>query len=142
MGKQKVRITCKYEGNKADLRLDASDGKKSQTLLLPDNSIDNEQLLILLQAFKFSDKYPNKLNVFSMQSAAAIPLDIALEGQEIKTTPAGAFDCYKIKISIPDFNEAQHVWYNVASPFQLIWYDNGKIQYEMASYEPLAAPGK
>lgn len=141
-GKEKVRISCKYEGNKADLRLDAPDGKKSQTLLLPDNTIDNEQLLILLQTFKFSDKYPDKLNVFSLQSAAAIPLEMSLEGQEKKTTPAGSFDCYKVKISIPDYKEVQYAWYNVTSPFQLIWYDNGKIQYELASYEPGAASGK
>lgn len=116
-------VTTTYQGSKLDIKAVVNGETKSASIDVPSDALDNDQILVTLRALKFADGYEGRyVNVVSA-NAAKINTTIRVQGKETVVVPAGSFEAWKLEL---DFGQAkQYAWYQVASPNQMVQYDNG-----------------
>lgn len=93
------------------------------TISVPPDSIDNDQLPMLLRCLPFSPGYVAEYTNVIPELALNTPVTVRVLGRELVSTPAGVFDTWRVEA---DFGQIEHIlWYETAAPHHLVKYDNG-----------------
>jgi hypothetical protein len=93
---------------------------------VPENAVDNDQLLMTLRALPFSEGYITNYVIVNTINATKVNGTFTVQPQETVTVPAGSFNAWKVEMSFGQ--TTQYAWYQVDSPFKLVKYDNGTTQ--------------
>jgi hypothetical protein len=116
-------ISTTYTGSKLDIKAIVKGETQSASMNVPDNAIDNDQLLVVLRALPFAQGYEAKYAIIVAQNALNVPVTIRVKAKESVEVPAGKFEAWRVEL---DFGQGQQsLWYQVDSPHRLVQYDNG-----------------
>jgi len=116
-------ITTSYTNGKLDISADVSGKTSNASIDVPANAIDNDQLLMTLQALPFAQGYKASYVVIVAQNALKVNTTVTVLSQEKIAVPAGSFDTWHVEIQAGQFT--QNAWYQVDAPHALVKYDNG-----------------
>jgi hypothetical protein len=123
-------ISTTYAGGKLDVKAVVNGEQKSGSVDVPANVLDNDQLLHTLRALPFAANYQGKVVNVVGQNAAKVDTVVRVQSKEQVQAPTGAVEAWKVEL---DFGQAkQYAWYQVASPFTLVQYDNGQTKMVLA----------
>lgn len=116
-------LTITYTEGKVQIDAVVNGKEQSATIDLPDNALENDQLLMTLRALPFAEGYRASLVDIVPDTASRVNTTVLVEGKEQVTTPAGQFEAWRVEL---DFGQAkQTVWYAVEAPYTMVQYDNG-----------------
>ena len=116
-------ISTTYSGNKLQIEAVVNGQSRSASVDVPENALDNDQLLMTLRAAPFAEGYSAGLVTVVSANASRLNTTIRVTGQEAITVPAGTYQAWRVEL---DFGAAkQTAWYEVEAPHNLLQYDNG-----------------
>jgi hypothetical protein len=121
-----IQLTSVYSAGKVDIAATVNGSKKSASVDVPANTLDNDQLLMTLRALPFSEGYKVTYIILNTMSATKTNGVFTVQPQETVNVPAGSFNTWKVEMNFGQ--TTQQAWYAVDSPHQLIKYDNGTTQ--------------
>jgi hypothetical protein len=121
-----IQLTSTYSEGKADISAVVNGTTKTASVDVPENAIDNDQLLMTLRALPFSEGYKVSYVIVNTMNATKIDGTFTVQPHEMVTVPAGTFDAWKVDMVFGQ--TTQYAWYGVDSPHQLVKYDNGSTQ--------------
>ena len=88
---------------------------------------DNEEVLQVMRRLPLTTNYSTTMRVLtSLGGGTIIPLKIEVVGIERVEVPAGAFDCYKVELSLH-----QTFWYSTDAHHYLVKFEAGGIVSEL-----------
>jgi len=116
-------IITSYSGGQVSVTATLDGDEQSGVFDIPDDAYDNDEVLFLLRTIPFevgyTTSYTNVVPAYALTPKATV----TVVGEEVVTTPAGSFNCYKLEFSAAGV--LQHIWYGVDEPHYFIKYDNG-----------------
>lgn len=126
----KMLVQATYLNNKkVNLSIKAPQGSQTMDLSLPENTFDNEGILMLLRAFDFEKRKEFKFNNFSPVAGQTYPCHIKVLQKEEIQVPAGIFKCFKLELNVA--GQQQYLWYDESPAHYLVLYDNGQAKFEL-----------
>ena len=91
---------------------------------IPKDSYANDQVWYLFRALPLEEGYSGRYTNVIVWTAYQTPsATVNVVGSETVSAPAGAFDCYKLEVSIAD--TSIYVWYAKAPPHYMVKYQKG-----------------
>jgi len=121
-----IQLTSVYSSGKVDITADINGTTKTASVDVPQNAVDNDQLLITLRALPFSEGYKATYVIVNTINATKTNGIFTVQAQEMVTVPAGSFDTWKVEMNFGQ--TTQYAWYGVEAPYTLVKYDNGTTQ--------------
>jgi len=121
-----IQLTSTYSEGKVDISAVVNGTTKTASVDVPENAVDNDQLLMTLRALPFSDGYKVTYVIVNTMNATKTNGTFTVQPQEMVTVPAGSFNTWKVEMNFGQ--TTQYAWYGVESPHQLVKYDNGSTQ--------------
>jgi hypothetical protein len=121
-----IQLTSAYSALNVDITADVNGTQKTASVSVPENAVDNDQLLMTLRALPFSEGYITNYVIVNTINATKVNGTFTVQPQETVTVPAGSFNAWKVEMSFGQ--TTQYAWYQVDSPFKLVKYDNGTTQ--------------
>jgi hypothetical protein len=125
-----IQLTSTYGEGKVDISAVVNGTTKTASVDVPENAIDNDQLLETLRALPFSEGYKVSYVIVNTMTATKIDGTFTIQPQEMVTVPAGNFNTWKVEMNFGQ--TTQYAWYQVDSPHNLVKYDNGTTQLVMS----------
>jgi len=125
-----IQLTSDYSADKVDITADVNGTTKTASVDVPQNAVDNDQLLMTLRALPFSEGYKATYVIVSTMNATLTNGTFTVQPQETVTVPAGSFNTWKVEMNFGQ--TTQYAWYKVDSPHKLVKYDNGTTQLVMS----------
>ena len=125
-----IQLTSTYGEGKVDISAVVNGTTKTASVDVPENAIDNDQLLETLRALPFSEGYKVSYVIVNTMTATKIDGTFTVQPQEMVTVPAGNFNTWKVEMNFGQ--TTQYAWYQVDSPHNLVKYDNGTTQLVMS----------
>jgi hypothetical protein len=116
-------ITTSYKNGKLDISAVVNGKTTNASIDVPSNAIDNDQLLMTLEALPFAKGYKANFVVIVAQDALKVNTTVTVLSQEKIDVPAGSFETWHVEIQAGQ--SKQNAWYQVAAPHALVQYDNG-----------------
>lgn len=123
-------ITTTYKDGKLDISAVVNGKTSSASIDVPTNAIDNDQLLMSLQALPFAKGYKANYVVIVAQNALKVNTTVTVLSQEKIDVPAGSFETWHVEIQAGQ--STQNAWYQVDAPYTLVKYDNGTNNMELS----------
>jgi hypothetical protein len=125
-----IQLTSTYGEGKVDISAVVNGTTKTASVDVPENAIDNDQLLETLRALPFSEGYKVSYVIVNTMTATKIDGTFTIQPQEMVTVPAGNFNTWTVEMNFGQ--TTQYAWYQVDSPHNLVKYDNGTTQLVMS----------
>jgi hypothetical protein len=121
-----ISLSSVYSAGKVDITADVNGTQKTASVDVPQNAVDNDQLLMSLRALPFSEGYKATYVIINTMNATLTNGNFTVQPQETVTVPAGSFNTWKVEMNFGQ--TTQYAWYEVDSPHTLVKYDNGTTQ--------------
>ncbi|MDY6918567.1 MAG: DUF3108 domain-containing protein [Chloroflexota bacterium] len=117
-----IEIASIYYDNTLSVVAIVNGEQQSATFDIPADTYDNDESLFLLRTIPFEVGYTASYTN-AVPSAGMFPkATLSVVAEEQVNAPAGAFDCYKLKLSAT--GATIYIWYAVDPPHYLVKYDN------------------
>ncbi|NLF03121.1 MAG: DUF3108 domain-containing protein [Anaerolineales bacterium] len=126
-------LTTRYEGGKLEIKAVVNGEDRTASVDVPANALDNDQLLVSLEALPFAEGYKGEVVVVVAQNALKVPMEVTVQGQEEIEVPAGTFQAWRVEFKASQ--GIQTVWYKVDAPHTLVLYDNGATRMALVEGE-------
>ena len=121
-----------------NLSIDRIIGEKyeSQSVELPENSIDNEYSLMLARNLPLTKGYSTSLNIAVIATAQVAPYKISVEGIEKIKVPYGEVECYKVVWKYRGIGRVPNIyaWYSTGSDKKMIKYVNQNLELMLTEF--------
>jgi hypothetical protein len=122
--------TLKPVGEQKNITADVNGTQKTASVDVPQNAVDNDQLLMTLRSLPFSEGYNATYVIVNTMNATLTNGTFTVQPQETVSVPAGSYNTWKVEMNFGQ--TTQYAWYEVDSPHTLVKYDNGTIQLVMS----------
>jgi len=125
-----------YEEDSLEIEMIYGEEYRSETVELPDNTIDNEYSLMLVRNFPLSYGYSRNLNMAVIAAEKVVPYSITVEGIEKVKVPYGEIECYKVvwkhigRGLVPNI----YSWYSTENDKKMVKYVNENIELHLRDY--------
>ncbi len=127
----KVKVSAKYSEGYVELKADTpTRGKQEMNLSLPEQYMDNEQVLQTLRFFTFEKGKNYTLNILVSTTGMCIPVEIKLAGTEAVKINNKKYECNKIEMKINP-QTVQYAWYYKKFPYFLVKYKNNDVIFKI-----------
>jgi hypothetical protein len=125
-----IQLSSIYSAGKVDITADVNGTQKTASVDVPQNAVDNDQLLMTLRSLPFSEGYNATYVIVNTMNATLTNGTFTVQPQETVSVPAGSYNTWKVEMNFGQ--TTQYAWYEVDSPHTLVKYDNGTIQLVMS----------
>jgi hypothetical protein len=116
-----------FGAEQAELKLAGKAGVT--TIKLNGVVYDNEEAAQLLRRLPLADKYKTSLHIFTgLGGGTILPIGIEVSGPEKVEVPAGAFDCYKVELSVK-----QTFWCSADAHRYIVKFEGGGVIAELSA---------
>lgn len=126
-------LTTRYEGGKLEIKAVVNGEDRTASVDVPASALDNDQLLVSLEALPFAEGYNGEFVVVVAQNALKVPMEVTVQGQEQIEVPAGTFQAWRVEFKASQ--STQTAWYKVDAPHTLVLYDNGATRMALVEGE-------
>lgn len=126
---QKSEVKAQYNNNRVNLTINIPPDTQNMELSLPQNTYDNDEILMILQAIPFKEENSIMFNNFSSAVGRTFFSELHVVGKEKIIVDAGTFECFKIEMKAA--GETHYSWYSTSEPRRLIMYDNGRLIFKL-----------
>ncbi|MEJ2212096.1 MAG: DUF3108 domain-containing protein [Anaerolineae bacterium] len=94
-----VEVTTQYTSGNLSIDATVDGQKRSASLGVPANAIDNDQVLMTLRALPFAQGYSVTYVAIVAQNALKVDTTFTVVSQESVTVPAGTFDTWRVEMA-------------------------------------------
>lgn len=117
-------VDAVYYPDHADLKTTGKDGVVP--LKFDEPVIDNEESIEWMRRISLTDGYSNSQPVLASLASHVVPVSWVVSGPEQVQVPAGAYNCYKVTLSIN-----QSFWYTADANHYLVKFEGGGATAEL-----------
>jgi len=101
----------------------------TQSFTAPTEALLEGEWAWRLAALPFADDYTGGTAPLATRSGPLQEAAVSLRGQEKVEAPAGAFDAWRVELTLPETGQKFTAWYDINAPHTLVKYDNGIETY-------------
>ncbi len=125
-----VQLQTQYASGKLNITATVNGEKKTASVDVPADALDNDQLLTTLRALDLKEGLEETFTLVVSASAQVLPATVRVLGKESVTVPAGKFDAWKTEIELSQGKLT--LWYGVDAPHHLVQYEGGGTKLVLA----------